>query len=284
MLKLILLTAFLLPPLAAAPATKSVFARDNLVAWCIVPFDAATRNPQQRAEMLARLGLSRVAYDWRDHHIPEWDEELRQYKSHNIQLTAFWAPTRHQEILDLLKRHNVRAQLWIDHNPKGDTDAERLANSVAHLAPLAALARTADCTVGLYNHGGWFGHPRNLVAVAEHLKQQGHANVGIVYNLHHAHDHLPDFPAHLKLMKPHLLCLNLNGMKKAGPKILPLGQGDDDLALLRTIRDSGYSGPLGILNHREDLDAETGLTQNLTGLKHLLHQLNDPEALKTHPN
>ena len=37
---------------AAAPESKSIFQRDNLVAWCIVPFDAKKRSPEQRAEML----------------------------------------------------------------------------------------------------------------------------------------------------------------------------------------------------------------------------------------
>ncbi|MDG2213510.1 MAG: hypothetical protein P8M70_06760, partial [Verrucomicrobiota bacterium] len=41
------------------------FAKDKLVAWCIVPFDAKKRGPAQRARMLKRLGLKRVAYDWR---------------------------------------------------------------------------------------------------------------------------------------------------------------------------------------------------------------------------
>src|SRR5688500_17387586 len=136
-LALIVIFAFSSSLIAAdSPAAKSVFARDNLVAWCIVPFDAARRNPQQRADMLNRLGLSRIAYDWRDHHIPEWDEELRQCKSHGIELTAFWAPVRHQEILDLFRRHNLRVQLWIYHSPKGDSDVQRLANSVAHFAPV----------------------------------------------------------------------------------------------------------------------------------------------------
>ena len=78
-----LLILVLLACVAAAPASRpaetggsDAFARDNLVAWCIVPFDAAKRNPQQRAEMLARLGLSRVAYDWRDEHIPTFEEEI----------------------------------------------------------------------------------------------------------------------------------------------------------------------------------------------------------------
>ena len=38
-------------------------------------------------------------------------------------------------------------------------------------------------------------------------------------------------------------------------QILPLGQGDLDLGLLKTIRDSGYHGPIGIIGHTMD-DAE----------------------------
>ena len=39
--------------------------RAKLVPWCIVPFDASKRNPEERAKMLVRLGLKRSAYDWR---------------------------------------------------------------------------------------------------------------------------------------------------------------------------------------------------------------------------
>src|SRR5688500_7385318 len=102
---------------------RDVFARENLVAWCIVPFDAAKRTPVQRSEMLKRLGLRRVAYDCRDEHVPQWDEELGQYKRHDIELVGFWAPDRHAEILALLRRHGVKTQLWLYYTPKGTTDA-----------------------------------------------------------------------------------------------------------------------------------------------------------------
>jgi hypothetical protein len=101
-------------------------------------------------------------------------------------------------------------------------------------------------------------------------------NVGMVYNLHHGHDHLDRFPALLQAMLPYLKALNLNGMDeggdKVGRKILPLGQGERDLNLLRIIRDSGYRGPIGILGHTED-DAEERLLDNLDGLDWLLPQL-----------
>ena len=49
--------------------TKKIFQRDRLVAWCIVPFDALKRTPSQRAEMVDKLGMARVAYDWRAEHV-----------------------------------------------------------------------------------------------------------------------------------------------------------------------------------------------------------------------
>jgi hypothetical protein len=71
------------------------------------------------------------------------------------------------------------------------------------------------------------------------------------------------------------MALNLNGMDeggdKVGRKILPLGQGERDLGLLRINHDSGYRGPIGILGHTED-DDEARLLDNLDGLDGLLPQ------------
>ena len=47
----------------ASEGGEALFAKDNLVAWCIVPFDAAGRGPEARAQMLSRLGVTKVAYD-----------------------------------------------------------------------------------------------------------------------------------------------------------------------------------------------------------------------------
>ncbi len=81
--------------------------------------------------------------------------------------------------------------------------------------------------------------------------------------------------------KPHLLALNLNGMTargdEAGRKILPIGAGELDLTLLRTISESGYQGPIGILNHT-DLDARARLADNLAGLDWLVKQLRGEPA------
>ena len=69
------------------PAVKggSLFAKPNLLAWCIVPFDAKNRGPAERVQMLLKLGITRVAYDWRAKHVPTWDEEMELYKKHGIE-------------------------------------------------------------------------------------------------------------------------------------------------------------------------------------------------------
>jgi len=56
------------------------------------------------------------------------------------------------------------------------------------------------------------------------------------------------------------------------PLILPIGGGTEDLRLLKQIRDSGYRGLIGILNHTGE-DAESRLTDNLNGLFWLTAQL-----------
>lgn len=258
----------------------AIFDRDNLVAWCIVPFDAAQRGPEARAEMLQRLGVKQLAYDWRAEHVPQFDEEVQAMQRHGVRITAWWVSppdlgATNRNIMDVVRRHGLKLQFWV---LTGDPDAslpqdEKVRRTAETLRPFAVEAQRLDCQVGLYNHGGWFGEPENQLAV---LAQLNLPNVGLVYNLHHGHAHVPRFAELLARMRPHLLALNINGMTKDGDqkgrKILPVGVGELDLELLKTIVDSGYRGPIGILNHT-DLDAEARLADNLAGLDWLVRRL-----------
>jgi sugar phosphate isomerase/epimerase len=265
-----------LPAMAAEPVPmphplrgSGLFARENLVAWCIVPFDAKKRGPKERVEMLQRLGITRVAYDWRANHVPQWDEEMERYNKAGIELVGFW--DFNDAALELMKRHKIKTQFWVMMAAQGKDQTEMVETAARQIEGIARKAGQAGCTVALYNHGGWGGEPENQIAVIELLRTRGIRNVGICYNLHHAHHRMKDFAAVLKNILPYLWCLNLNGMKQ-GADILPIGQGEDDLGILKTIVQSGYRGPIGILNHR-DIDAEEGLKQNIEGLKKLAKQL-----------
>ncbi len=273
------------------PPASGLFARDNLIAWCIVPFDAKQRGPAERAAMLKKLGFRHFAYDWRAKDIPTFDAEVEALAKEGVALDAFWlAPgvlnRESRLILDVLKRHGVKAELWVlldqgAGRAEGAEQEKRVEASVSSLRPLAEEAAKVGCSLALYNHGGWFGEPENQVAIIDRLKAQGISNVGMVYNLHHGHEHTARLAEVLKLAMPHLRAVNLNGMDP-GPnpgsrKILPLGQGALDLGLMKTIVESGYKGRIGILGHTND-DAEARLLDNLDGLDWLVPQLEGKPA------
>src|SRR5258706_14343602 len=99
----LIVLAFCLSPTAAA---RDIFDRDNLVAWCIVPFDAKKRTPQQRAELLEKLGIHRSAHDWRAEHLPTFETEMNELERHNIEVTALWFPAElHADARVLLDAH-----------------------------------------------------------------------------------------------------------------------------------------------------------------------------------
>ncbi len=285
-----LLPLLLVIAIMARAAEPALFEKDNLVAWCIVPFDSKRRGPGERAEMLEKLGIKHFAYDYRAEHIPTWDAELDALKRHGIELTAWWFPgslnDEAKRTLDLFARHGVKPQLWVSGGGAATKDAaeqkERVEKEAARIRPIAEAAAAQGLKVALYNHGGWFGEPENQIEIIAKL---GMPNVGLVYNLHHGHGHIDRFPALLQKMKPHLLALNLNGMSRGGDehgdKILPLAQGELDLPMLKMIRESGWRGPIGILNHTSE-DAELRLLDNLDGLNWLVPQL-DGKAISEKP-
>ncbi|MDC0934972.1 TIM barrel protein [Pirellulales bacterium] len=255
-------------------STNDNLATENLVAWCIVPFDAKHRDPAERAEMLKRLGLRRVAYDWREQHVPTFEQEILEYKKQGLEYFAFW--DWHPDMLELVKKHKIHPQFWLMMpNQETGSQDEKVEAAARALLPKVEQAHQLGCKIGLYNHGSWAGEPENLVAVCRWLREHAGADhVGIVYNFHHAHDRIDDFAKAFSEVQQYLLCLNLNGMNRdAKPKILPIGQGEFEKEMIEIVRKSDYKGPIGILDHREEIDAEESLRQNLQGLARLRYEL-----------
>jgi arylsulfatase A-like enzyme/sugar phosphate isomerase/epimerase len=263
------------------PFNERLFAKENLMAWCIVPFDAVKRSPEQRAMMLRDLGIKRFAYDYRAEHIPSFEREIVALNENGIELSAWWFPTTLNEeakmTLSLFEKMKVHPQLWVMGGGNANMPtAEAGAFATAEVERIRAIAMAAQkigSQVALYNHGGWFGVPENQLEI---IRRVNMPNVGIVFNLHHAHDQLGRLPAVLAMLKPHLLAININGMQtdgeKQGKKILPIGDGDRDIEVLKAISESGYTGPIGILNHTDE-DAKTRLERNLSGLETLVSKL-----------
>jgi hypothetical protein len=251
-------------------------AMDDLVAWCIVPFDSRKRSPEERIAMLERLGFKRYAYDWRAEHLPETARELRLASEHGIRVEAVWVwiekdqPGRlsesNERLLAALKEAGLATQLWVGFAPgffEGMSDQEKVARGAEMVRHLSERATQTRSRVALYNHGDWFGEPENQVRIIQALPGR---DIGIVYNFHHGHEHIARFEAVMKAIRPYLWVVNLDGMRPEGPKILPFGTGSHERQMLQTVLDSGFTGPFGVLGHVDDADVEQILRGNLRGL------------------
>lgn len=269
-----------------------LFGKNNLVAWCVVPFDSTERTPEERAQMLHELGFSKFAYDWRLKHLDSFNDEVNALKKNDIEMSSVWFWVNgdsgkiiddvNERILGMIRDNDIKTELWVCFNNgyfEGLNDEAKLEKAVSAVGYVRDRATELGCTVALYNHGDWFGEPENQVKIIEEL---GTDDVGIVYNFHHARHQAERFPELLQMMLPYLSTINLNGMRPDGPMILPVGQGDMELGMLKTLKASGYDGAIGILGHVEDADVRVILDGNLEGLKSLLEVMGETEALATY--
>lgn len=283
----------------------------SLFGWSMVPYTDRPRTGVERAAILTRLGLRGVAWDWRPEHVPDFPAELDAYEGAGLDLLAVWVPallpTDDDDLGEIdadartliaeCARRGLTPQLWtcsgfgppgpyppvggeldpIDHH-------RRVARTATHLAPLVSLASEHGMTVALYNHQGWFGEPENQVALADALAEQGLTNVGLTYQFHHGHAHIDRFAEMWPAIAPRVVALGLSGMVAeahwGGRKIHPLGHGQYDERMLRTVLDSGWTGPVTVLCHTMD-DPEDRLRDNLEGLAWLRARIageNVPDA------
>lgn len=270
----------------------SIYAKQNLIAWCIVPFDSKKRGPKERAEMLNDLGITKLAYDWRENHIPTFDQELQTLKEHEIDLQGFWFasgpdPANDKNlkiVLDALERNNVQTQLWTMFGGWEGfdelTQKEKVETAAETVAYVSKKLDSIGSSLGLYNHGGWFGEPENQVAIIEHLKMD---NIGIVYNFSHSETQANRFEEFYPAILPHLYAINITGLKGGYPaEVVPVGQGNMEEKMMRIIQKSPYNGPIGIINENFAEDAKDGLKINMVGIKHILKKLDDKKALSSY--
>lgn len=277
-----------------ASGNATLFERSNLVAWCVVPFDGTERTPEERAQMLHDLGFSKFAYDWRLKHLDSFNDEVAALKKYDIEMSSVWfwvdgssgnvIDDVNERILEMIRDNDLKTELWVCFNDRyfaGLDDDAKLEKAIASVRYIRDRARGLGCTVALYNHGDWFGEPENQIRIIEGV---GGDDVKMVYNFHHARHQAERFPELLNAMLPYLSTINLNGMRAdpGAPMILPVGQGNLELGMLKTLKSSGYDGAVGILGHVEDADVRVILNGNLQGLKSLLSTMGETEALSTY--
>jgi hypothetical protein len=252
---------------------------DTLAAWCVVPYDDRARAPKERADVLARLGIDALAWDWRDEHVAQFDEQLAALADRNLGLAAIWAPIPDGTLNPALEAQvrtasgrGLKPQLWAcaEFGAPGpapsDGDPAEFAD---RLEPLARLAADAGMTFALYNHLGWFGEPDNQLLILDELSKRGVTDTGLAYMQHHGHAHIGDFARLWPHIQDRVVALGLNGMRDGANwgdgKVLPYGHGPRDLELARIIDESGWHGLTAIIGHTMD-DIESRLADDLDGV------------------
>lgn len=280
--QLLVITVFLMVSLTLScqEGVPHILQKDNLTAWCIVPFDSLERTPAERIAMLKDLGLSQYAYDWRVDDLDDMAEELELAKANGIKISAVWlwidgnadaidslsAPN--ERVLKIIADAGLKTDIWLGfhHNFFSVVHhTARVAKGSRMIRYIADKVEAIDCRLVLYNHGDWFGEPENQIKIIEKLDR----NIGIVYSFHHGHHQIDRFPSMVEHMLPYLWTVNINGMDPDDSKILTVGSGKYEGQMIQTLIDAGYEGPIGVLGHVNNADVKQILKANLDGLRTL---------------
>jgi sugar phosphate isomerase/epimerase len=254
-LTLFLCAAVVLP---VSAADRSAAKTNAFFAFCIDTHDAKKRNLEQQAQMLKELGYDGVGHLWLDH-VPERLKTLDAagLKLFQITITVDLTPgkqaydPRLKDVMPLLKGRGVQFVLLMKglkpSDPTGDPRA------VEVVREMAALASDSGTQILLYPHSYmWMEKIEDAVRVADKVDRP---NVGVMFNLCHwlrvTKDR--DYKTRLAKAMPRLWAVSISGADEFDDKpgwahyIQPLGRGSFDMAaFLKTLRQLGYTGPVGL--------------------------------------
>lgn len=264
-------------------ATSQVnFNKNALIGWCVVPDDSERRTPKERLEMLNEIGIKHYIYDWIPKSLSTFDQEIKLSKTSPVKIDGVWLyiderfdkigklSENNLKAIQIVRNNDFRTTFWVGfhHNFYDNlTPAEQIKKGSQMIQFISKLIGSSN--IALYGRGenDWFGEPQNQIEIIKRAKIK---NLKIIYNFHHAHSHINRFKALLDSMMPYLECINLNGMDMEKSKFLTIGKGKYEAGLIKIIRESGYTGKIGILGHRSDRDVKDVLQENMQGLEKIL--------------
>lgn len=265
-------------------ADEGSAARLAFFAFCMDTYDSQKRSLEQQAALLEELGYDGAGHLWLDN----LEERIKTLDAHGLRLFQVYLQVniaadanspydpRLKESLPLLRgRKTMLALLMSGAAPSDPALDER---AVALVQEIADMANEAGVRVALYPHSGnWLEHVEDGLRIVQKAKRP---NVGVMFNLCHwlKVDDEKNLKPLLTSAMPHLFAVSIHGADRAeeihagtGNWIQPLGNGSFDVgALLDTLRELGYQGPVGLQCYGIPGDARDHLTKSITAWRRLM--------------
>ena len=282
-LSLLLSAVLLTPAVAGEPARAKTNA---FFAFCIDTHDAKKRNPEQQAALLKELGYDGVGHLWLND-IPERLKTLdaASLKLFQITMSVDITPGKQaydpkfKEIMPLLKGRGVQFVLLMNglkpSDPAGD------ARAVEIVREMASLASDSGAQILLYPHSYmWMERIEDAVRVADKVDRP---NVGAMFNLCHWLRVSKDrnYKPLLASAMPRLWAVSISGADEFDDQpgwahyIQPLGRGSFDmLAFLKTLRQLGYTGPIGLQCYGIPGDVRDNLAESMKAWRSYAAKMN----------
>jgi sugar phosphate isomerase/epimerase len=256
--------------------------------FCIDWHDAEKRSFEQQAQMLKELGYPGVGHIWLDK-VEERIQTLDAAGLKLFQITMIvevapgetpYDANRFQAVCAAIQGRGVQFCLLLNGSKPSDPTVDPRAVDI--LRAMSDQARDSGAQLLLYPHqNSWVERLEDAIRVADKVDR---LNVGVMFNLCHwlRVDPSRDYRPLLKRAMPRLWAVSINGADEFDEKpgwdryIQPLDQGSFDVGqLLRTLKELGYQGPIGLQCYGIGGDAREHLVNSLTAWRKLSENLKD---------
>jgi sugar phosphate isomerase/epimerase len=274
--------------IAAAALAAQQAAPFPFFALCMDTHDARKRTLAEQARMLRELGYDGMGHLWLDD-VPERLRTadaagLKVYQIYlNVLLDSPDRPfdPRLKDLVPVLNGRKIQLAVLIKGANPSDKTLDPAAIRILH--EIAALTRSTDIQIVLYPHARfWLERIEDAIRLAR--KMQG-TDVRVMFNLCHflAVDDEKNLLPLLRAARPYLAAITINGADRAaevrahtGNWIQPLDSGSFDLsAFLNMVKESGYTGPIGLQCYGIPGDAREHLARSIFAWRKLSAALND---------
>ena len=247
--------------------------------------DDKHQTAKEQVEMIKKLGYDGIGPTG-DAGLAEMVQELDKnnlrcfavYMGVNIDPNQQKYDPKLKEAMEILKGRNTILWLFVLSQKHKPSSPEGDARAVEIIREIADMAAQYKLRVALYPHYGfWVERVEDALRV---VKKVDRKNVGVTFNLCHwlRVDDEKNMQPLIKAAMPYLFVVTINGADGGGKDwkqlIQTLDRGSFDMPrFLKTLKDSGYTGPIGLQGYGIGGDANDNLKRSMSAWRQLSERL-----------